>query len=600
MPSIVFTDSYPVSGYGSPETRVRVSYTENYDSAANASTVTVTDVQISGSLNYGTQVIHGRVTVNGTAVVSFGPGQSASNQASVNGTWNSISLSPPQSYGSVVVSHAADGSGSFTLALTEAESASVSATEGYFGFLYENRDVIGLRASAASRSVTLTPHPRASTIASCPAKTETASAFSLTVNRGSTDFYHVATFTCGSTELYASQPFGAAMSFTVPRTWFSAYPSSVSLTVKVSVQTYTGSDCATAVGSAAEKTITVQADAGMRPTVASGWVSAAPYNTGAVASMSGYIKGYSQARITFAASRITHAAGASAASYSIVCQGVTDSASPYLTPVLTSTSVKVRCTVTDTRGRSASATLSLAVTDYAAPSLSNISVFRCNSSGTADPDGLYYSVRAAHTYSSLGGQNSCSFTAAQRKGTAAYGIERDLTDNVARVVGTISADASYTVRITATDSLGNTALYYAPVPSRKWAMKFRPGGEGVAFGKTAEYDAALEIPADWQILRGGTDVFGGVRFQCAQLVGPGTLELAVGSSNRGLIVVSAARSGLKGAYIYNSVNAGTVTVKEISAAPELTVTPLTGALSLQTAQSNTVFVMRIYTEGSLA
>jgi hypothetical protein len=66
----------------------------------------------------------------------------------------------------------------------------------------------------------------------------------------------------------------------------------------------------------------------------------------------------------------------------------------------------------------------------------------------------------------------------------------------------INADRSYTVRITATDSLGNTEVYYQVLPSRKWAMKFRADGNGVAFGKAAEYDKSFEIADDWYMRRG--------------------------------------------------------------------------------------------------
>ena len=40
------------------------------------------------------------------------------------------------------------------------------------------------------------------------------------------------------------------------------------------------------------------------------------------------------------------------------------------------------------------------------------------------------------------------------------------------------------------------------LPTRRWAMKFRPDGQGVAFGKAPEQARCLELPGDWQIRLG--------------------------------------------------------------------------------------------------
>jgi len=339
----------------------------------------------------------------------------------------------------------------------------------------------------------------ASTIASKTSSVATQGTFTLSVSRKSSAYYHKVTFKIGSTTLSTSSAFATTLNYTVPRTWFNNYGSQTSLTVTASVQTYTTSACTTAVGSPATTSFTVTADSGMKPSVASGWVTAAAYNTGAVSGMTGYIKGYSRATITFNASKITNAAGASVSSYSITCQGSTDSTSPYQTPVLTSASVPVTCKVTDTRGRSASGTLTLTVLDYANPSLSKISVFRCTANGTASEDGTYYSVKATSTFSSINGQNTCTLKVSHAASGGSYGTEYTLTSGTARVIGSLSVDKSYTVRIKATDSLGNSATYTAIVPTRLWAMKFRPDGNGVAFGKAAELDSTFDVSSEWDV-----------------------------------------------------------------------------------------------------
>lgn len=495
MASVVFYDKYQVSGVGTFEQNVRVNYTEtSYDVANNRTLITINSVQIASSRSMGECPIFGTLQVNGSTIVTFNGG--SANTATLNGSVTSYSTITGFSSATLYVSHDSLGAASMTVSLTGGQN-------GVFGARYNNK-MFGVRTTA-SKSVALTTHPRASAIASCTSPVSTTNGLTLTVNRNSTAFYHKATFSIGGTTLYTSSAFATSLSYTIPRTWFSSYGSVSSLTVTVSVQTYTDANCTTTVGSAATTTITVNADADMKPSVSAGWASLAAYNTGAVSGMTGYIKGYSKAEATFDSTKIdmSNAVGATISSYSVTCQGTTVSASPYRTPVISSVSTSVVCTVTDSRGRTASESIDLTVMDYSAPVLTAQEIFRCNSLGVADEDGTYISVKTTLTYSSLNSQNSCSLTAAIAASGGSYGAENNLTSGTASVLGTVSADTSYTVRITATDTLGNTAVYYSSVPSRKWAMKFRSNGRGVAFGKAAETDYLFEITPDWDVQIGG-------------------------------------------------------------------------------------------------
>ena len=69
--------------------------------------------------------------------------------------------------------------------------------------------------------------------------------------------------------------------------------------------------------------------------------------------------------------------------------------------------------------------------------------------------------------------------------------------------GLIDTHYTYSARITLTDSLGQTALYECDVPSASVAFHLREGGTGAAFGKYAETDGELQLPASWR-LRIGT------------------------------------------------------------------------------------------------
>lgn len=484
--------------------RFRIYYSTSYNASTNQSTVTITP-QLKTSTNFGSdyRVFNGAglsgagVYGNGVCLYSFGSNYGSGNYLRCGsahdyfrdlGSW------------SFTVSHNANGDASFTVGIYGSVLAMYFSGTGY---TYA-QCFIG--TVGAKNSSTITIHENAaSTIASAPSSIATRETLVLTMRRLAASNYHIATFKYNnSTTLYTSGRFDTQLDFAVPRSWFEDYPSIASLPVTVSVQTYNSSG--TAIGSPATASLTVNADADMKPVVSSGWASLAPYNTGAVAGITGYVKSYSQAEATFDDTKVdmSNAVGAGIASFSVTCQGETDSYTPYLTPVLASTSVSVVCAVTDTRGRTASETFTLTVMDYAKPVLTGIEIFRCDAQGAEAEDGTHYSAKATLTYSSLDGQNVPTLTSAAAASGGGYGAEETLTSGTVHIsTAQISADTTYTVRITATDSLGNTAVYYQVLPTRKWAMKFRPTGNGVAFGKAAEYNNTFEITENWSIRVGG-------------------------------------------------------------------------------------------------
>ena len=511
--------------------RFRIYYSTSYNASTNQSTVTITP-QLKTSTNFGSdyRVFNGAglsgagVYGNGVCLYSFGSNYGSGNYLRCGsahdyfrdlGSW------------SFTVSHNANGDASFTVGIYGSVLAMYFSGTGY---TYA-QCFIG--TVGAKNSSTITIHENAaSTIASAPSSIATRETLVLTMRRLAASNYHIATFKYNnSTTLYTSGRFDTQLDFAVPRSWFEDYPSIASLPVTVSVQTYNSSG--TAIGSPATASLTVNADADMKPVVSSGWARLAPYNTGAVSGITGYVKSYSQAEAAFDDTKVdmSNAVGAGIASFSVTCQGETDSYTPYLTPVLASTSVSVVCAVTDTRGRTASETFTLTVMDYAKPVLTGIEIFRCDAQGTEAEDGTHYSVKATLTYSSLDGQNVPTLTSAAAASGGGYGAEETLTSGTVHIsTAQLSADITYTVRISATDSLGNTAVYYQVLPTRKWAMKFRPTGNGVAFGKAAEYNNTFEITEDWEFHVHGKEINTLVQDKVAETVKSPSAAFAIPAS----------------------------------------------------------------------
>lgn len=384
----------------------------------------------------------------------------------------------------------------YDIAAAEAAVNLPANTEAYI-YIFPNNANYFLWNFANVTSLSITTAAGSSTIAAITQTVETLGSLTVSLNKAVDAFRHKLTVTAGGKTLYTSELFDASHSVTVPRSWFDSFPSVTTISATATVTTYNGG---TAVGTASAA-VTITADDGMRPQISEGWATAAPYNIGAVAGLTGYIAGYSQAEISFDAAKLSQAAGAALASVTVTCSGVTSTAAPYRTPILLG-AADVVCTATDSRGRTATQTIRIEPMAYAPPTLSQVQILRCTAAGVEAEDGNHYSAKATAIFSALGGQNTLTLTAAHKIQGGVYGAETALTSGVAAIIGTISPDSTYQVRITATDALGNTAAVTAKLPTRQWALKFRQDGQGAAFGKAAEHDKALEIPADWSFYVG--------------------------------------------------------------------------------------------------
>ena len=242
--------------------------------------------------------------------------------------------------------------------------------------------------------------------------------------------------------------------------------------------------------------VTVRVPASAAPTVASEWASATYENDGtAAAGIAAFVQGYSRAKVTFDASKITTKYGATIKRYKIACGGVTDTDAPYLTGVLTGTAATITCTVEDSRGYTASGTLSVSLYAYKKPALSDVALYRADEDGTANRAGLCIYARAKLTWSDIGGRNPCSLTGYFRLQSGSYPAAGTAMESGAGILLTNAAavTSTYVAKIEARDSLGNAAAYEATIPTDNVAFHIRDGGQGAGFGKYAEEDDLLDV-----------------------------------------------------------------------------------------------------------
>lgn len=126
---------------------------------------------------------------------------------------------------------------------------------------------------------------------------------------------------------------------------------------------------------------------------------------------------------------------------------------------------------------------------YTKPKISSFSVNRCNSSGTVTDEGTYGLVKFSWTTSQTvskvliewesgsGGSGTKTVTASGTSGTVS-----EIIGN-----GTLTTEATYTIRVTVTDG-GGSSYSAKSIPGLKFAFDVLAGGGGVSFGKPAELD----------------------------------------------------------------------------------------------------------------
>lgn len=351
------------------------------------------------------------------------------------------------------------------------------------------------------------------------------SAVPVTLVGGSAGARCTVTASCaGRTETLATLGTATSLQWTPAlETYAALLPDAGSAPATLTVETfYAGASVGTR-----SLTITLRFPEGaLSPTISPGWARPVPLNEGAAAGFTCFIQGYSRARVVFDETKIETKRGAHIAGYRVACAGESDTAAPYDTPVLAGSEAAIACTVVDSRALTATETLTVALESYARPQLTAVQVFRSDAAGAPDEDGNALAVRAELLYSSLAGENTCTLTAFYRPKSGGAWSSAALRSGELTLLPSCSADRSWQLRLEAEDGLGNTALCEREIPSRRWAMKFRPTGEGVAFGKAAEYDRALELPEDWRILLGTTDLRASLEGRCAALEDARTADLA--------------------------------------------------------------------------
>lgn len=257
----------------------------------------------------------------------------------------------------------------------------------------------------------------------------------------------------------------SSTTFVIPSTWYAYIPNSTSVTATASLTTYDGStELVTTT-----LTLTVTIPASVKPTISAFTVT--PYSSNAtVNGWNTFTQGFSQANLSATA---TAGTGASLVSYAFSGDGVSQSGltTTAQSSILTTTGQKTySLIVTDSRGRTATSSVSITVYEYSTPSISSLASYRSLSNGTqSDTDGTYIHSTPVFTFASVNGKNSLSVAKIEYKAHSST----TWTSGVASIAsntgytyggGNVNIANTYDVLCTITDALGNSATLQILVP----------------------------------------------------------------------------------------------------------------------------------------
>ena len=321
------------------------------------------------------------------------------------------------------------------------------------------------------------------------------SAVTISTNRASSSQTHTLTYSFGGASGTIATNVGASASWTPPASLAAQIPNVTSGVCTITCETYYGG--ALTGTETCQITLTVPDTAAFRPTI-----SAITHEDSVAlpSGITGYVQGVSRPEVTITASG---ARGSTITAYRSVLDGATYTAASFTASRALSASgdLTLNVTVTDSRGRTATASETLTVKAYSRPAITAFSAERCNSDGsTAQRDGSRVRITAAGSVSGLDGQNTIACRVMYKlKSASAWSVGDTVTASGYAVSQTdlllsqtFNPLQSYDIKLVLTDAFGS-AETLAEIGTKTVLVDFKADGTGIAFGKVAETSGVAEF-----------------------------------------------------------------------------------------------------------
>ena len=399
------------------------------------------------------------VTINGNAY-------SGSGQVRVEAGGDTTVLS-----GTTVIPHNADGTKSFNL------RASIS---GY---------IVG----SLSDSESLATIPRASTIA-CGTFTMGSSG-AITITRASSGFTHTILWAFGTASgTVVTKTAGTSVPWTPPTaTMAPQIPNATAGTGTLTCITYSGN---TEIGRTSIG-FTAYLPASVVPSISG--VTTTEGTAGLADKFGAFVQYKSTLKVSVSAAGIY---GSTIKSCTVNVDSKTYSGTSIITSAITgSGALTMTVTVNDSRGRTASKSILVDVSQYDNPAITQLNAYRCNSDGDYDDAGDYASITYVYSVSPVNSKNYASAKIEYKRSTDTDWIELISSSAYSGSDTIVSSqellsDYQYYIRLTVSDFFGSTSMVTA-IPSASVIYDILSSGNGIGVGKTAEipnlFDSAWPI-----------------------------------------------------------------------------------------------------------
>ena len=441
------------------------------DASTNQSNVTVKMYAQSDSSSYGAYNLDAsgntvKMTVNGKQVVNKTMAMDFRNKATVQlASWTGA------------ISHGSDGSkkldcsGSFTIS----------------GSSY-------LSGGNISCSIQLESIPRATKPTLSSPSVALGSAVTINISPAVSSWTHNIYYRIG-TGSWTRFATGvkANYSWTVPLSIASSYPTATKGTITIGLNTYNGS---TQIGGTQTVNLNITIPASVAPSVFAVTVSEAASGL----SNFGYIQTKSKLKIVASASG-SYGSSIRSYVYGIGSQSYSGLENTYTMGevVRDSGTVAVTVTVTDSRGRIASKTVSITVLAYSPPQITHFECSRCgDANGSANANGQYLKVTFGYSVSPLNNKNKASYLLKYsvyddgKWGGLTSGTQYTYSGTYISATAILNTASTYQIGLVVTDSFG-TASFYKEIGTAVRLLSYIVKRFAIAIGKIPEIDNIFDV-----------------------------------------------------------------------------------------------------------
>lgn len=282
-------------------------------------------------------------------------------------------------------------------------------------------------------------------------------------------------------------------SWTVPLAIASSYPTATKGTITIGLNTYNGS---TQIGGTQTVNLNITIPASIAPSVSAIAVSEAASGL----SNFGYVQTKSKLKIVASVSG-SYSSSIRSYVYNIGSQSYSGLENTYIMTdeVRDSGTVAVTVTVTDSRGRTASKTVSITILAYSPPQITHFECSRCgDANGSANANGQYLKVTFGYSVSPLNNKNQANCLLKYsvyddgKWGGLISKTEYTYSGTYISATAILNTASTYQVGLVVTDSFG-TASFYKEIGTAVRLLSYIVKRFAIAIGKIPEKDSTFEV-----------------------------------------------------------------------------------------------------------